>query len=146
MRVLLDTNVLLRMVSPGHPMHVEAVSAVQRIRAAGNQPVIVPQVLYEYWVVATRGLPLNGLGLTPAQARLAVDEFTTNLTLLLDERGIFANWIALVTDNSVAGKLAHDARLVAAMARHGITTIVTFNSGDFARFSGISVQEPKQVL
>ena len=91
-------------------------------------------------------LPLNGLGLTPAQARLAVDEFTANLTLLLDERGIFANWIAVVTDNSVAGKLAHDARLVAAMARHGITTIVTFNSGDFARFSGISVQEPKQVL
>ena len=89
---------------------------------------------------------LNGLGLTPSQARLAVDEFTTNLTLLLDERGIFANWIAVVTDNSVAGKLAHDARLVAAMARHGITTIVSFNSGDFARFSGISVLEPKQVL
>ncbi len=118
MRVLLDTNILLRMASPGHSMHAEAVSAVMRIRAASNQPVIVPQNLYEYWVVATRPMALNGLGLTTDQARLAIDEFATSLTLLLDERGIFANWIDLVTNNSVSGKLAHDARLVAAMFRH----------------------------
>lgn len=146
MRVLLDTNVLLRMASPGHAMHADAVSAVQRIRAASNQPVIVPQVLYEYWVVVTRPVDLNGLGLTTDQARLAVDEFATNLTLLLDERGIFANWLSLVTDHSVNGKLAHDARLVAAMFRHGIINLVTFNKQDFARFQGLVVQTPGEVI
>lgn len=89
-------------------MHADAVSAVKRIRAASNQPVIVPQVLYEYWVVATRPVELNGLGLTTDQARLAVDEFATNLTLLLDERGIFVNWLSLVTDHSVNGKKLAD--------------------------------------
>lgn len=103
-------------------------------------------MLYEYWVVATRPVELNGLGLTTDQARLAVDEFATNLTLLLDERGIFVNWLSLVTDHSVNGKLAHDVRLVAAMVRHGITNFVTFNKQDFMRFQGLVVQTPAEVI
>lgn len=54
MKVVLDTNVLLRMAVVSHPTHAEAVAAVYRIRQRGDQPAIVPQVLYEYWVVATR--------------------------------------------------------------------------------------------
>lgn len=123
-------------------MHSDAVAAVERLRAAGDQPVIVPQVLYEYWVVATRPANLNGLGLSPEAARRAVDEFMLTLLLLRDERGIFDHWISLVTDSSVAGKVAHDARLVAAMLRHGITHLLTFNAVDFSRFHGIAVLQP----
>ena len=43
----------------------------------------------------------------------------------------------------MAGKKAHDARLVAAMNLHGITHIVTFNSDDFARDAGITVIHPQ---
>lgn len=37
--------------------------------------------------------------------------------------------------HGVRGKPAHDARLVAAMRLHGITRILTFNVGDYARYA-----------
>jgi hypothetical protein len=68
MKVLLDTNVLLRMSTPLQPDHLVATSAVERIRKNGNEPVIVPQVAYEYWVVATRPSTANGMGLSASDA------------------------------------------------------------------------------
>lgn len=102
----------------------------------------MPQVLYEYWVVATRPAAQNGLGLTVTDARVAVEEFTLTFPLLRDERGIFSFWLDLVTAHSVAGKLAHDARLVAAMNRHGLTHLMTFNSTDFTRFQPVVALTP----
>ena len=84
----------------------------------------------------------NGLGLSVAEARTAVDEFILTFLLLRDERGIFNYWIDLVTVNSVAGKVGHDARLVAAMSRHGISHLKTFNGADFARFNAIAALSP----
>jgi predicted nucleic acid-binding protein len=66
--------------------------------------------------------------------------------LRLDERGVFRNWTRLVVNNQVRGKVAHDARLVAAMQRHGLTNLLTFNAGDFARFSAINVFTPEEVV
>ena len=44
-----------------------------------------------------------------------------------------------MTAYEIVGKRAHDARLVAAMVRHGITHLLTFREQDFARFSEIAV-------
>lgn len=145
MKVLLDTNVLLRLAVVSHPTHADAVSAVHKIRQRGDQPAIVPQVLYEFWVVATRPPSQNGLGLTPADAPLAINEFLKSISLLRDERGIFANWLTDVTDLAVSGRRAHDARLVAAMQRHGLRQIVTFNKSDFNGFPNVSVFLPNEV-
>ncbi len=140
-----DTNILLWLAVVSHPTNADAALAVYKIRQRGDQPVIVPQVLYEYWVVATRPAVKNGLGLKPADARLAIDEFLKSIVLLRDERGIFANWLADVTDLAISGKRAHDARLVAAMQRHGLQQIVTFNKSDFNDFPNISVFLPHEV-
>ena len=40
------------------------------------------------------------------------------------------------------GKPAHDARLVAAMHVHGLTTILTFDRTGFSRYAGIEVLHP----
>ena len=56
MRILLDTNVLLGIADKSHVMHQEAVDAVELLDERGHECVIVPQVIYEYWVVATRPL------------------------------------------------------------------------------------------
>jgi predicted nucleic acid-binding protein len=42
----------------------------------------------------------------------------------------------------VQGKQAHDARLVAAMKRHSINQILTFNTADFARYAEITAISP----
>jgi hypothetical protein len=48
----------------------------------------------------------------------------------------------LVADKAVLGKKAHDARLVAAMLRHGVTHLLSFNAPDFARFQEVTAVDP----
>ena len=118
MKVLVDTNILLRVAQPGQISHASATIALISLSSAGRELCLVPQSIYEYWVVATRPTTVNGLGLTIADVDLQVQDLLTRFTLLLDERGIFAHWYELVFGNAVHGKLAHDTRLVAAMQRH----------------------------
>ena len=145
MRILLDTNILLRLDDTGHIHHARALSAVDQLHAAGHELVLVPQVLYEYWVVATRPTEVNGLGLDPARVDQILSEWLELFTLLHDERRVFRFWRKLVTRYEVKGKNAHDARIVAAMERHGVSSILTFNTADFARFSGIAVLDPGEI-
>ena len=59
MRILLDTNVLLRISDPNHAHHRPATAAVDALNANGDELRTVPQNLYEYWVVATRPIADN---------------------------------------------------------------------------------------
>jgi predicted nucleic acid-binding protein len=146
MLVLLDTNILLRAAEPAHAQNALAVSAVRILRQSGNTLCLVPQVLYEFWVVATRPVDQNGLGLTPAEADAELRNLGPPLfRLLRDERAIYDAWRQLVLLHSVRGKTAHDARIVAAMQRHGLTHLVSANPGDFSRFPGITVLTPAQI-
>lgn len=54
MRILLDSNVLLRSVEPKHAQHQASIDAIDALRKLGHDLAIVPQVLYEFWSVATR--------------------------------------------------------------------------------------------
>jgi predicted nucleic acid-binding protein len=146
MKLLLDTNVLLRLSDTSHAMHGESLSAIDWLDAHGHECLIVPQVLYEYWVVATRPLANNGLGMTVATTDAAISQWVTVFRLLLDERGVFSHWRDLVSSHDVKGKTAHDARLVAAMQRHGVTNLMSFNKPDFTRFPAIHVYTPAEVL
>lgn len=146
MRILVDSNVVLRLGDKGHAMHAEALAAIDRLDAHGHECLVVPQVLYEYWVVATRPLENNGLGMSVATTDAAIAQWITVFRLLLDERGVFAHWRELVATNDVKGKNAHDARLVAAMQRHGLTCLLSFNKPDFTRFTAINTFTPREVL
>jgi len=108
--------------------------------------VSVPQVLYEYWAVATRPAAQNGLGMTPEACAVDTARLQRLFHLLRDERTIFEPWLQLVTSHSVRGKNAHDARLVAAMLRHGIPQLLTLDPADFARYRGIVVDTPSSLL
>ena len=118
MRILLDTNILLRLGDKVHPMHATATAAINALDYAGHVSVLVPQVLYEYWVVATRPVAVNGLGMAPALTDQVVSKWLAVYPLLRDERRVFENWRDLVNVYQVKGKNAHDTRLVAAMRRH----------------------------
>jgi len=60
MRILLDTNVLCRLAERGHSHHAIAENSVTKLRDDQHELCLVPQVLYEYWVVATRPTSENG--------------------------------------------------------------------------------------
>ena len=115
MRILLDTNVLCRLAERGHPHHAVAENAVTKLRNDQHELCLVPQVLYEYWVVVTRPIAENGLGMASSDVDRAIDFCLDRFALFRDERGIFPVWRELVRQHDVKGKSAHDARLVAAM-------------------------------
>jgi predicted nucleic acid-binding protein len=142
MNVLLDTNILSRMAQPGHAHHRAAIDATTALPLRGDVLCLVPQVLYEFWVVATRPTGVNGLGLSVTAMAAELSRLKTIFPLLPDTAAIFPEWERLVTAHQVSGKNAHDARLVAAMAVHRVTHLLTFNTADFSRFPGITTLDP----
>jgi predicted nucleic acid-binding protein len=76
MTVLLDTNILLRLAQASHPMHATAQATVSFLQRAGHVLHAVPQNIYEFWVVATRPVAANGLGLSIAEALAEVARLT----------------------------------------------------------------------
>jgi predicted nucleic acid-binding protein len=146
MRILLDTNIVLRLVEPGHGHHQVTVEALDILRRRGHEPVIVPQILYEFWSVATRPVENNGLGLTPAEAHAELKSAQRLFPLLRDERAVFAIWEHLVVSLGVKGKQAHDARIAAAMQRHAVTHLLTFNTVDFVRYPAVIAVSPLDIV
>jgi predicted nucleic acid-binding protein len=146
MSTLLDTNILTRSAQPSHAMHRTAVDAVAELHRQGETLCLVPQNLYEFWVVCTRPAAQNGLGFTPAAAQAELSRLKALFTLLDDTPSVFPQWEQLVTQYQVSGKNAHDARLVAAMMVHGLSRLLTFNVGDFQRYQTLTVLDPQQVL
>jgi predicted nucleic acid-binding protein len=145
-KVLLDTNILTRMVQPAHPVHRIATGAVDALRRRGDQLCVVPQNLYEFWVVATRPTQDNGMGLTTSQAAAELGNVKSLFTFLMDMPELYSKWENLVSTLDVKGKPAHDARLVAAMQVHAIEGLLTFDSSDFARYPGVVVLAPASVV
>lgn len=146
MNVLLDTNILGRMAEPAHAQYQVALDATSALVRRGDSPCLVPQVLYEFWVVATRPVKVNGLGLSIPQAATELTRVQGIFHLLPELPSFFAEWERLVTTHQVAGKAAHDARLVAAMAVHGLSHILTFNVADFTRYPGITAIDPTTLV
>ena len=68
MRVLVDTNVILRFTQNVNPGHAVARSALTQLSTSGHELCLVPQSIYEYWVVATRPVAVNGFGMLVADA------------------------------------------------------------------------------
>ena len=145
MTVALDANILLRLTDTTAAHHPVVVSALDTLRTQGRPLRTFPQAVYEFWVVATRPVPSNGLGLSPAECDQTITNLLTAFPLLADTAGLFTEWRTLVATYACHGKVAHDARYIAAMRTHGITTLLTFNTADFARYPGLDILDPAAV-
>lgn len=143
---VVDTNVLLRTLQPAHSMYMSASRSIALLIKQGESLCVCPQSIYECWVVATRPLAQNGLGMTTDQIHSEIEVFKTYLSVLPDTPAIFPVWEQLVLQYSVKGKPAHDARIVAPMKAHGVTHLLTFNTGDFARYQGIIAVTPDSIV
>ena len=145
MKWLADTNVLLRSVQTSHPMHGDVAQSVSFLVTRGDELRVIAQNLIEFWAVATRPIIDNGLGLTVAQAEQELTKLKALFTILPDTADILPEREQLVVRHQVLGKQVHDARLVAAMKVHNVTHLLTFNTSDFKRFTGIVAVSPSSV-
>jgi predicted nucleic acid-binding protein len=105
-------------------MHAAAVRAVAGLIRDGEVLVVTPQIVAEFWA---------------NDEVVKLEEFCTLLAESLD---VYTEWKRLVRVHSVSGVQVHDARLVAAMTVHGVDRLLTFNAGDFARYSEVQTMTP----
>jgi predicted nucleic acid-binding protein len=123
-------------------MHDPAVRSVAALIRGGEPVVITPQIVAEFWNVATRPVNSNGLGWSHQQALDEVVRIEGFLSLVIESTDVYNEWKRLVVDYGVTGVRAHDARLVAAMKIYGIHRILTFNTEDFTRYKEIEAIRP----
>ena len=86
---VVDTNVLLRTLQPAHSMYMSASRSIALLIKQGESLCVCPQSIYECWVVATRPLAQNGLGMTTDQIHSEIEVFKTYLSVLPDTPAIF---------------------------------------------------------
>lgn len=135
--ILLDTNILIHSKLATSPHYIAVTQRLTDFYENEEELVICPQVLYEFYVVATRPSNKNGLGIGCENALNEINNLQETFTLIADPVDLFSNWINLVQKYQTLGKLAHDTRLVAFMQGHGITHIYTLNPADLYRYNGV---------
>ncbi len=136
--ILVDANVLLRLIQIGHPHQQVALDAISLLHSRGGEEIVVcAQTLYEMYAVCTRPVdaPNPGLGLAPAAAMAQVETAEHQFNLQPEPPTIVSRWKELVVKYGVTGKSTHDARLVALMAERGISRLPTFNHSHYARYA-----------
>lgn len=139
MRILVNTNILLRAIQQESPFCGPARDALKLLHREGHELCLTPQNLREFWNACTRRTDKNGFGISIAGVDRHVRFLERQFTILVDSPLTYTKWRRLVIGHQVSGAKVHDAWLVAAMAAYGMSQILTFNIGDSARFNDISV-------
>ena len=145
MDILADTNILLRRIDRRALHHRQTREAIRRLRSDGHRLYVTSQNLVEFWSVCTRPIQSNGLGLAPGLTERILARIEQAVIRLPDSDRVFSEWRKLVAMYAVSGRSTHDARLVAAMKVHGLSTVLTFDDSGFARYPGIRVLHPAAV-
>ena len=146
MRVLVDTNILLRSAQPTHPLCLQATQAVSKLLRQKDAVFFCPQNIAEFWSVATRPTEVNGLGFSHEEALQEVASIESLLTLLPDKPAVYPVWKRIVQDHRIQGVKVYDARLVAVMSVYAIDTVLTLNAADFKRYTEVNAVHPASML
>jgi len=142
---LLDTNVVLRLCDSKAASFPTVLRAVSTLKTQGHDLYLTPQNFVEFWAVATRPVTANGLGWAPDRTKREINGLLDLFPVLEDSATVFPIWLYLVETHSIAGKRAHDARLVAVMQAHGVSHLLTLNPDDCKMFPGLTLTHPDDV-
>lgn len=134
--VFVDTNVLVYASVPASPLHGAASRAIRARAEAGVELWISRQVLREFLATLTRPQAFGG----PVQVTTLVSQirfFERRFQVAEDSPEVTARLLTLLSQIPFGGKQVHDANIVATMQAHGIHRLLTHNTADFTRFSGL---------
>lgn len=141
--VFIDTNILVYANLALSPFHVQATERLQAFTAQGIDLWISRQTLREYLAAMTRRGDLTG-SIPIASLVADVRYFASYFRLVEDNLLVTERLLALMEEIPSGGRQVHDANIVATMLVYGIPQLLTHNTGDFARFSGLITVLPLQ--
>jgi predicted nucleic acid-binding protein len=128
-----DTNVLVYATARSAPFRDRSRAALSGL-ATGELLAISRQILREYIAVMTRPQTW-GRALTLAEATTDTVAFARRFSVLEDGPPVWDQLMQLSRRYSFGGRQVHDANVVATMLAYGERRLLTFNEGDFRRFS-----------
>lgn len=131
---LVDTNILLHWVKPDDDKYALISETIDNLLRQSFTLCCTPQNIGEFWNTCTRPVERNGYGLSIADTDARTRLLESRLHILPDNLMVYQEWRRIVVAYQVSGVQVHDARLVAAMAVHGIEKVLTFNPRDFTRY------------
>lgn len=134
MKILIDTNVLVRSVERAHPLLRIARNALRHLYEQNHELYVATQNVSEFWNVCTRPAKLNGLGHSVEATSRLTSRLESFFTILPESMETFRQWRGLVVACGVKGAKVLDARLAAIVLAYKLHCILTFNANDFARF------------
>jgi predicted nucleic acid-binding protein len=124
-KILADTNVLVRSVERKHPLLRTARNALRHLYEQSHELHVATQNISEFWNVCTRPVNANGLGNSvDATARL-ISRLETFFAILPESMETFRHWRRLVVAHGVKGAKVHDARLAATVLAYRLDSILT---------------------
>ncbi|OYD90277.1 VapC toxin family PIN domain ribonuclease [Nostoc sp. 'Peltigera membranacea cyanobiont' 210A] len=141
--VFLNTNILVYASQIQSLFHQPAIEAIQDFYDAGVEFWISRQVLREYLATLTRPQQFAN----PLLIAIVIQDlryFYNRFRVAEDNSQVTERLLALMEEISSGGKQVHDANIVATMLVYGIPQLLTHNTGDFARFSGLITVLPLQ--
>ncbi|MEH1908040.1 MAG: type II toxin-antitoxin system VapC family toxin [Nostoc sp.] len=141
--VFVDTNILVYANLALSPFHIQAAERLQALAEQGIDLWISRQTLREYLAAMTRRSDLTGN--IPITSLVAdVRYFASYFRLVEDNLLVTERLLTLMEEIPSGGKQVHDANIVATMLIYGIPQLLTHNTSDFARFSGLITVLPLQ--
>ncbi|MEZ4703439.1 MAG: type II toxin-antitoxin system VapC family toxin [Rhodothermales bacterium] len=142
---LLDTNILLRVDDALAEQSTQARLAIETLITQDHVCCITPQVIGEYYSVATRPVASNGFGWSAEKGRRERDNWLSRYPLLNENAEIFPLWMQLIDQHGRTGRRIFDLRLLAVMRAHHIMRLLTFDVEDFPLVAGCTIVHPKEV-
>ncbi len=142
---LLDTNILLRLSQPGGPYDEIVTTAVEHLVSERITLFYTLQNAAEFWNLCTRPREQNGLSLDISEADRRLRLIERQFVLLPETAAVYLEWHRIVTEYSVSGVQAHDARLAAVMYVNHVSHLLTLNPRDFGRYTGLMAVHPRDL-
>lgn len=140
--IAVDTNVLVYAHRADSEWHAPAKAALEQL-AEGVAPWALPwPCLHEFIAIATHPRiyrPPSTLAQALEQVRAWLE--SPSVVLLSESGAHFDALERVLTASHAAGPRVHDARIAALCVEHEISTLWSLDR-DFARFSGVVVENP----
>ena len=130
--VFIDTNILIYATDDESPFNAKSLGIIKQLMTDGVDFAISPQIVREYLVVLTRGLPPDDRSRSSALHN--VNKFIETFTLLDENSKSVTRLQTIMEKCAVGGKQIHDANIVAVMQAHGVKRLLTHNLDDFKKF------------
>ena len=140
-KLFVDTNVLIHASIGASSRHQVAVQQLEEHYQAGTEIWISRQILREFVAAVTRPQPISPalpINIVVSEARF----YEARFHIANEDAEITDRLFKLLLRIPAGGKHIHDANIVATMQANDITYLLTENTSDFTRYSGLITVVP----